>query len=679
MASIEQQRLIALANARMRALEATPNDDLSEAPRVPGGGVEQPSPERGPVAGFINDLYNKEKRVSGLAGRAVVQGIPSAIAGLPALGADAYDSLSNLVIKGTNAVADTNIPEVPTFRSSRAVADLGVKAADMLDMQKPETPFERGAVNVGTVMSGALGGAGLSGGLSKSIGGELANAPRIGQALNELSKSPLAQTLGAGAGTVLTEGAQSMGVKDPRALLALSVLGAPLGGSMATAGERAAGGMAGLVQPFRSAGREVIAGKILNKFATNPGTTPSVMSAAEQIVPGSAPTIGQVSRDPGLVSAERGIVGALDNGQATSGRYPERLSQQNSARQAALDRITMPSVRVPEGGTPQRGTIEYATAKRDRAVDENLRQAIDPTAAQLGLADTAPVFNRIAAIRRSKSTGPRAAVQDAMEFAEERLSQPGINPNDPETLYSIRKDLQIARDGQYNKPGKSDLRLAKGELADVISSLDNAIDAAAPGYRKYLDLYAKRSRPLNQQEAITELRGEKGNVSASDPISGERTLTLGKFGTAARKAISSGALGRGVGNGNLSEPQMTTIQSVVDDLDRGAATTATNMKPPGSDTFKNLSIANVLGRVMGDNFPDSELGKAAQTIAKPLNWMYSLPDERVGQLIMEAVLDPKLGARFMRAATAHEVEGIAQELAKRYAAQTKAAAVYGQK
>lgn len=651
---------------------------------APSGGytLEDDTPSGGGIPGAINTGYNAYMRGSGMVGRALTQAIPSAILGLPALAMDAVDSVRNIGPSIYNAFADNKAQTVEPFQHSRAVADLGVQAADTLGLPKPETKMGQGLLNIGTAALSAGGGAGFAGSGARLLGAAPTAARTL---LGGLSEAPAMQAAGAGGSVLATDLAREGGVKNPLGLLAIGMVGGAGPGSMATLGERAAGGAGQLFAPFRSANegsflpsisREVIAGKTLNKLATTPGLTPQIMDASAPILPGSYPTISQASRDPGLMSAESGIRSALDNGQITSGRFAQRNSEQNTARNDALDQITMPSQPVPEGGAPQRGTLQYAQAKRDAAVDQNKNTAFEGAAA-FGLGDTSPVLSRIQAIRSSPQAGPRKAVQDAMNFAEERLTQPGVNLNDPETLYSIRKDLGLARDGKYNTD-KSDLRLAKGELQTVIGTLDNVIDSAAPGYRRYMDLYRKRSIPLDQQEAITGLR-DRGRVSVSDHTTAEPTpiLTMGKFGVQARKAIASGALGRGPGNGNLSDSQLNTIISVTNDLDRGAAATASTIRPAGSDTFKNLSIANVIGRIAGDQFPDTSLGQMSQTIAKPLSWLYTLPDEKIGQLLVEASLDPQLAGRLMRQASAHEIQSISTELAHRAAQQARGAGVYG--
>lgn len=643
----------------------TLDEDPDASALPPGFTLDAPEPK---AAESKASLKDEVSHILGLTGRAMVKGVT----GLPEIVGNAANAATNYGIRGVNAVAGSHIPQLGTV--SAGVDNL----LDQAGFSRPRNKVEEGVQVMGSALAGAGGFNALQNGVQavSRASGTLADG-----VLNELARAPVLQTIGAGTGYLASDAAREAGVKNPYALMLLGTLGGVAGGSGATLAGRAAGGAAQLAAPFRSASgpgigssysREGIIGNVLNKLATTPGITPSVLESAQPLVPGSNPTIAQASRDPGLIAAEVGIRNALDSGGGSSGRIAQRYSQQNTARNEALDRLEMPSVAVPEGAQPPRGSLQYAQAKRQMAVDEDLTQAMSNP--NRGVADTEPVMDTINRVL-SRPTGAKADVQNAMEYAYNRLNQERVDLTDPETLYAIRQDLKDAANGHYNTD-KPALARARSQLNEVIGSLDDAIDTAAPGYRDYLDLYAKRSRPLNQQTALRDLR-QRGELAGSDPISGDRILSIGKYGTAVRKAIASGKLGTGVGNANLSPQQMSTIHNVVDDLDRGAATTAGTIRPAGSDTFRNLSIASVIGRVLGDNVPKGAVGQGMQTVMKPLSWMYGMQDEALQQMLVDAVLDPQLAARFMRTANRQNVENLAAELAKRAGKQAQGNAIYG--
>lgn len=597
------------------------------------------------------------KRAGGLAARMGVQAIPSAIAGLPALAMDAYDSLDNAGRMAINTVLpdEKEFPLIPPFRHSGAVADVGVKAADFVGATKPASRMEQGITDIGTAALSAGGGAGGYGAAARTF----KNAgPTLSMVMEEFGRAPVMQTLGATGGAYATDLAQNAGL-PPSVILGAGVLGGAATGAGATATTRTLGGARSLYRPFTTAGRDVIAGKVINRFATNPALAAEHMENSVELVPGSKPTMAQVSRDPGLIAFENGVRTTLDTGAAPGGgnRIGQRYSDQNSARQAYLGEAA---------GTPQ--DVKTAQTFRKKAYDEEARPAFD-TKSPVGV-DPQPVFDRISKIRQSYD-GKRKEVQGAIGFAEERLSQKGVDYTDPEQLYAIRKDLAKARDGKYS--GKEDLRYAKGELNQVISALDRTIERGAPGYAKYMRLWAERSKPIDQMKTLQKARSD-GAAQASDPVTGEDVLQLGRFQTAIQKAAANGAMDK------MTPDQIKVVQNVIDDLDRGAANSSNVAKLPGSDTMRNFSIGSVIGRIIGDN--PGPAGANAQAglqkgAGKLLSWIYAMPDEQVGQLIVDAVLDPKLAARLSRQATQAEVESLARELALRSRVGTTSSVLYG--
>lgn len=611
-----------------------------------------------------------EASALGLVGRAAVQAVPQAVLGLPALLADAYDSLSNMTISGMNYGAEalnwanrngvTRFPQtqhIPAFRSSGAVNDIGARAADAVGLPRAETKMQDGLTKIGTAALGALGGAGVAKLASAAPG--LPAAVRT--LLAALGEAPKIQAAGAATSTLAQDLAQKNGVTSPLALMAIGALGGAGPSVPATIASRTAGGLVQVARPFTQAGREVVVGKALNRIATNPEAASINALNAQEIVPGSAPTLPQVARDPGLAAADNAVRG-LDTRNAIGGR----LSQQNDARMQVFDRMA-----------GDEGTLAQATAKRDATYDQLARPAfankspVDPTAA----------LTKIDEITRSRA-GVRTIVKQAMGEARSRIE--GIinsgthDPTDPQNLYEVRKDLADLRDGKYNTD-KSDYRLAKGEIADVIKSLDAVIESGAPGYTDYLKLYSKRSIPLDQLEALQTIRS-KAVLATTDQVTGQPVLSNAKFQTLLSNNLDRGLnlRGRGAGAAKLSQNQIANLDRIAADLDRASAPSAGTVKVPGSDTFKNLSVASVIGRILGDQTGAlASENSAVKSAVRPLSFLYRVPDEQIQQLMLEAWLDPKLAGRFMRKATQHEIDSIANELKQRASRQAVGAAIYG--
>ena len=104
------------------------------------------------------------------------------------------------------------------------------------------------------------------------------------------------------------------------------------------------------------------------------------------------------------------------------------------------------------------------------------------------------------------------------------------------------------------------------------------------------------------------------------------------------------------------------LEKVGKDLDEGVLQRAAKL--PGSDTFKNLSTANIIGGIIGRQIT-KEGSAALQQISTPLNWLYKGTDEKIRELLVEAMLDPKLAADLMKKASVMRVEPISRELQKK--------------
>jgi hypothetical protein len=75
-----------------------------------------------------------------------------------------------------------------------------------------------------------------------------------------------------------------------------------------------------------------------------------------------------------------------------------------------------------------------------------------------------------------------------------------------------------------------------------------------------------------------------------------------------------------------------------------------------------MTIANLVGRMLGEKYATNT---TVQTLARPLQWMYKLPEERVQALLVDAMLDPKLAADLMARANIVRVGGLSERLRQR--------------
>jgi len=262
------------------------------------------------------------------------------------------------------------------------------------------------------------------------------------------------------------------------------------------------------------------------------------------------------------------------------------------------------------------GSVAVAELKRTDVTKPLREQAfagvtVDPVTFQTGIK---LVVNQAIDNVMKSPVGVRQDVETAMKFATDRVAR----AKSPMELYEIRKDLAAAAQGKYNQENPS-LRLASGQLKQVIAAVDDVIDAAAPGFKDYMSKYSKMSGPIDHQLAN---KAEELDLK-------------------------------------LSIPAQTRLDNIIDEINRGMAATAPGVKPPGSDTFKNMSMGNLIGRVFSESMATNT---TLRTMTRPLDFLYKLPDEQIQQLLVQAMLDPKMAAMMMAKANITKVEPLAKSL-----------------
>jgi len=556
-----------------------------------------PRPEQMQI-GSASDLV----RQLGLTGRAAVTGALS----LPTIGADALTGLIN-ILAGRQVMQPT----------SQALQNLMTQAG----VPTPKTAQERVIQDVTSAGFGVAAPASVAKNLptpirdffTKSLEtqGAAATAGALASgAARESDVGPLGQTLGALAGSITAGGA---------------VGSAPI---LARTSKE-------IVRPFTQAGREVITGNVLRNLASD---AEQAIKAGETFVPkvgGYTPTTAQATRDIGLISAETPIRG-LD---VTGGRFGVQTTEANQARMAILNRLAK-----------DKDTLEAAIKKRDEVTDPLREQAfanstVTPETFQSAVALT---VNKTIDDILASDAGARGTVKKTMNWAREQLAE-GTTPS---RLYEVRKDLRDASQGLLDKEGAA-YSLAKGQLEQVIKSVDDVIESSASGYKDYLNKYAKSSKGIERLEAAQEFKGKVLSTTADPSTVNDYLISQPKFVNAIRAAEQKT---------NLSKTQLAVLKRVAEDLDSGTLARAT--KPAGSDTFKNMSTANVIGGMIGKQM-FGDVPQALQKVAAPMNWLYNGTDDAIRELLVDAMLDPKLAASLMKKASVMTVEPLNRELQRK--------------
>ena len=558
-------------------------------------------------------------RQVGLATRPMAQAALTAGGLLPMV----VDPMVNLF----NLAAGTNIPT-----QSQAVE----KTLTGVGFPQPRTGQER------VIQDVASAGYGTSG-IARAAGEVAPRLPGMARELAQFfAQSPKAQTAAAltasTAGGMLREGGAPPALQVGGAMLAGMV--APGGPTLSTT-QRALAAPSGLVKPFTQAGREVIVGNVLNKLATDPQRAMQNLQQAQPLVPGVRVTTAAGARDPGLAAAETAIR-ALDQ----SGAFPSVLS---ANQQALLESFRKLGGRGGDVTTP--GSIPYAEAKRT-SITAPLRESAFANKQPVSVL---PIADAISSIMANPAT-QRKTVDEAMGYVNNLLAKridPETGTIDPMALYSVRKDITDAMAGKLSGE-QANLRLAKGQLAELLPIIDNVIESGAPGFKNYMQKFEKSSSAIDQMKIM---QGIEAQVTTGQPnlMTGEPVLAAG----ALRRQLATKAEEIGA---QLSPPAQRRLDNIIDEINRGQAATAPGVKAPGSNTFQNMSMGNLIGRVFSESMADNT---TLRTMTRPLDFLYKLPDQQIQQLLVEAMLDPKLAAMMMGKANIMKVEPMAQSLRKK--------------
>jgi len=562
-----------------------------------------PRPEQMQI-GSAKDLG----RQLGLTGRAALTGALS----IPTIGADALTGLIN-ILAGRQVMKP----------SSQGLQDLMTQ----LGVPTPQTSQERVVQDV------------TSAGFGVAAPASVAKYFPV-QARDFFTKSLETQGAAATAGALASGAARESDVGP---------VGQALG---ALAGATTAGGAVGsapvlarttreIVRPFTEAGREIITGNVLRNLASD--AEQAIKSGATYVpkIGGYTPTTAQATRDIGLINAETAIKG-LD---VTGGRFATQALEANRAQMAILNRLAKDD-----------DALTAAIKKRDEVTaplreDAFANSTVTPDIFQSGVALT---VNKTIDDILASPVGKRQTVISVMKDAKDDIARAST----PAELYEIRKDLRIAAQGLLDKsdrggPTAGAYKAAKEPLSQVIRAVDDAIEAGATGYKDYLAKYAASSKGIERLEATQEFKGKVLSTTPDPSRINDYLISQPKFLNAIRAAEKET---------NLSTTQLAVLKKVAEDLDSGVLARAT--KPMGSDTFKNMSTANVIGGMIGKQmFGDVPL--ALQKASAPMNWLYNGTDDAIRELLVNAMLDPKLAASLMKKATTTTVEPLSKELQRK--------------
>lgn len=432
---------------------------------------------------------------------------------------------------------------------------------------------------------------------------------------------------------VLQSMAQRKGALGKIAAAAESTAAGSAAGAAVRAGRKA------VEQVGDAANRKIAAGRSLMANATSVKDTLRNLDNAKDIIPGSRQTIAEASRDVGLNRFMNTIESGFDDKAVIAAR---RLDN-DKARQRLLNRI---GARDGMGEGIRKRRDSLTTKLRDRAFET------------AGAADTLPIIELTDRIKQTP-VGTKQSVSDAMTLVERRVQE--LEEAFPQGvpakhLYALRQDIAEVLSGKLQglKSLKGDLEVgadkfkaARSQLKDVLKTIDESIEGAAPGYRNYMRRYAQMSNAAGAADLLNELkRGAQSNIASDFRGEGmpERLLTPSALGRQARQREGELDL-------RLPDYQQKQLQLIEEDILRSQGGSSAAVKGVGPDTARKLTETFKTGTVMADA---AGLPQVMSTPLRMLSWLSDKRRQQYEASLAEAALDPKKAAAAIRAAQARD-------------------------
>lgn len=468
---------------------------------------------------------------------------------------------------------------------------------------------------------------------------------------------------------------------EPFARLAGGGVGAGGGAALQNASRYGNQVVRSVTDPFTTAGRDRIIGQTLNRAATGPDAAVSIMRQPRQGVPGSNPTAAQIANDPGLLSFENAFKGQVGPG----GEFAMRTADNNTARMKAADAV------APVPTADQAGdTIRTAMQTRKDALTDVRSQAAGPMYEASRIMDPAingkPILDSINKAIMTE-TGPiRSALQEvkkSLYLGEGKNQRMASRPGE---WQAVRRaiDAQI-KTVEPGSPIERQLVLVRNQVDDELKSgamfkmADETFARLSDNLRPYDKKYGPRVAKaletgpydgpyVQPAETIPDAFIKRGGTGMDEMLGaagfqnqGVKQAVAGRlmddFKASIRttaddplgnKVLSAAAADRwwqankDMAAKVMTKDQVRAMEALVEDFGVGAR------RPTGvtnSMTAQNLASGNMLNVVM--RFPILAESAVGQSLARPLQFLYKMPEDQIRTRLIEVLQDPKIASALM--------------------------------
>lgn len=567
------------------------------------------------AAGNVDDAKQLAAAIRAAMPKAVPKNVSDMDAALRAQGGTG-DGLDNFLAGAGKAIVDTG-RGLAQVSSLNGRLPWGMTPAEYDEVKRRDAPLmDTGAGITGNIV----------GNLATMIGpgalvGAAGKAVQLPGMVSAAGAAVAPRTaLGALVQGILAGGAQPVGTDDSR------LLNAVIGGGVSAAlpvGMAAGSAVKGMVQPFTEQGRQAIAGRTLQRFATDPNAIAGASPAG--LVPGSVPTLAEATQDTGLAQLQRSLMNNPDAAAVISARDMAN----NAARVNAVQDIAGDSAKR-EFFTTDRATVAKNLYEKAFAENPTLTPWIKGQITQLG---------------------QRPAMKDAFEAATERAANEGVKLN-PENAVQVLHYAKLELDdmiGKFKAAGQDGKAASILGIKDKLTMVMESKDFA-PAYREARATYAEMSKPINQMD-VGQALADKLSPAIND-FGGNTKMTANSFAQALRNGDQTARKATGFSGATLENTlapdQLKTVTNVAKELAARANAQELGL-PKGSPTAQNLVSQNLLRQILGPlGLPQSWAEAVIPLSAmRPLQWAAKMPEKELLQTIANAAIDPATAKAYM--------------------------------
>ena len=640
--SIEQQRAVALASARLRLQEA--NSGRAASPAEPPTVAAAPPDDAERLAG------NPLVRFALGAASPVLGGAQLASEALGFKGVTEHlKRLEGMKQRGNTEAADIERArgDLPQLKAARELmAKLPGYEATIAELDRKIKLIEEGGASneprtdvagfAGTMLSPAVLGA-MKLAPAATVGGRAAQGAGIGAAF--------------GLTTPVVEGDNFASSK-----VGQTVGGAAIGGAIPPAfdlARKGAGLVRNVVDPFLPGGVERSVARVLREAAgSRQPQVEAALAADARLVPGSAPTAAEVAAPAG--SAEFSALQTVAKNRLPSD-YRAIAEGQEAARLAAVRDIgkTPADLKAAKGARAGEAAKNYG-AVRDTLVmlDKEVGKLMGRPSMDKALARARELAEEEGRVFQIGTNAPEQVVASKVLGPS---GQPAATQVIPEQVakYPVQSlhYVKMALDDMIRTPeqfgiGASEVGAIRGTRAEFLKWLDQK----APMYEKARAVHAAMSKPMNEMKVGQELEAALTKQIGE----GERPAV---FGGAVRDAPRT--IKRATGDARYEElsqvlrpEQVETVQGVVADLARKAR--QTQMAQEGGKR-----VSEILGPV---NLPGGPLEREYTILRSVLSRISKGTTEKTVEMLAETMKVPASALRFLQSLPDSQKQAAADSL-----------------